>query len=166
LRTLFVGCALTLNALRPKDYSETPQSLGEHLKKRRKELGLLQREAAERMGIQRDTYVNWEKGKTEPVAAQFRPVLEFLGYDPTPTPTTLADRLQAKRRALGVTFEQVARYLGWDEGSRTRYLDGTWRMPPVRAAALEAFLATSQTKVAPIRHLPERAHRAGRIVQS
>jgi transcriptional regulator with XRE-family HTH domain len=114
--------------------------LGEHLKKRWRELGLLQREAADRMGIQRDTYANWEKGKTEPVAAQFRPVVVFLGYDPTPTPTTLAERLEATRRLLGVTLAQVARFLGWDPGTLTRYLNGTWRMPPARAEVLEAFL--------------------------
>ena len=76
-----------LKSLRKKDYSENPQTLGEHLKKRRRELGLLQREAAERMGIWAETYANWEKGKSEPVAAQFRPVVLFLGYDPTPAPT-------------------------------------------------------------------------------
>ena len=81
---------LTLKALRAKDYPETPQTLGEHLKKRRRLLGLLQREAAERMGIQRDTYVNWEKDKTKPVASQFRPVVAFLDYDPTPEAQTLA----------------------------------------------------------------------------
>jgi hypothetical protein len=47
------------------------------------------------MGIQRDTYVNWEKGRTEPVASQFRPIVAFLGYDPTPEPQTLAERLEA-----------------------------------------------------------------------
>ncbi len=66
------------------------------------------------MGILTETFANWENGKTEPVAAQFRPVMEFLGYDPTPAPKTLAERLEAKRRALGITFEQAAKYLGWD----------------------------------------------------
>jgi DNA-binding XRE family transcriptional regulator len=60
---------LTLKALRAKDYSENPQTLGEHLKKRRRELGLLQREAAERMGILTETYGNWEKDKSKPVAS-------------------------------------------------------------------------------------------------
>jgi transcriptional regulator with XRE-family HTH domain len=100
---------ILLKSLRSKDYSETPQNLGEHLKKRRKELCLLQREVAERMGIDTWTYLNWEKDKTKPVAAQFRPVVAFLGYDPTPAPETLAERLQAKRRVLGATFSQVAR---------------------------------------------------------
>jgi transcriptional regulator with XRE-family HTH domain len=104
---------LTLKALRAKDYSEHPQTLGEHLKKRRRQL-LFQREAAEMMGVSTDTVVNWEKGKTERVAAQFRPEVEFLGYDPTPTSTNLAERLEAERRALGITFEQAAKYLGWD----------------------------------------------------
>jgi transcriptional regulator with XRE-family HTH domain len=91
----------TLKAQKPKDYSETPQTLGEHLKKRRRELGLLQREAAERMGVSAETVANWEKGRTKPVAAQFQPVTAFLGYDPTPAPTTTAERVEAKRRQSG-----------------------------------------------------------------
>ncbi len=114
--------------MRNKDYSENPQTLGEHLKKRRRELGLLQNEAALQMSIKADTYANWEKGKTEPVAAQFRPVVAFLGYDPTPEPQTLAERVEAKQRSLGASLAQIARYLGWDPGSLRRYVDGTWRL--------------------------------------
>jgi transcriptional regulator with XRE-family HTH domain len=147
---------LTLKALRAKDYSRNPQNLGEHLKKRRRELGLYQRDAAERMGILTDTYANWEKGKTEPVASQFRPVMDFLGYDPTPAPDTLTERLKAKRRALGVTFSQVARYLGWNTGTLARYLSGRWRMPPDRAKVIEAFLAAEEADLAPMRRLPRR----------
>ena len=93
------------------------------------------------MGVAKETYANWEKGKTDPVTSQFKPVIDFLGYDPTPAPTTLAERLQATRRALGMTFSGVARHLDWDEGTLTRYLNGTWRIPPDRATALEVFLA-------------------------
>jgi hypothetical protein len=111
------------------------------------------------MGIGTDTYANWEKGKTQPVAAQFRPVVGFLGYDPMPAPTTLGERLEAKRRLLGATFAQVARYLGWDPGTFTRYLNGTWRMPPMppdRVALLEAFLSNADATTAPVRWLARR----------
>jgi transcriptional regulator with XRE-family HTH domain len=108
--------ALTVKALKPKDYSDSPGTLAEHLKKRRRELGLLQREVAALMGIAKETYTNWETGKTKPVASQFKPVIDFLGYDPSPEPTSLAERLQARRRSLGITFSEVARHLGWDEG--------------------------------------------------
>lgn len=131
---------LTLKSLRKKDYSEHPETLGEYLKKRRRELGLLQREVADRMGINHFTYINWEKDKTKPVSSQFRPVIDFLGFDPTPAPATLAERLAAKRRATGMTFEQTAMHFGWDPGTLTRYLNGTWRMPAGRADALERFL--------------------------
>jgi transcriptional regulator with XRE-family HTH domain len=134
---------LTLKALRAKDYSQNPQTLGGYLKKRRRELGLLQREAAERMGIRRDTYINWEKGKTKPVPSQFKPVVAFLGYDPTPAPLSLVERVEAKRRILGATLDQVAQYLGWDEASLRRYLKGEWRLSQERAEALERFLRLS-----------------------
>jgi DNA-binding transcriptional regulator YiaG len=70
---------LTLKALRAKDYSQNPQTLGAHLKKRRLQVSLLQREAADMLGVSTDTVVNWEKDRTEPVAAQFRPDVAFLG---------------------------------------------------------------------------------------
>jgi hypothetical protein len=133
-----------------------PQTLGEHLKKRRRLLGLLQREAAERIGIQRDTYVNWEKDKTRPVASQFRPVVAFLGYDPTSEPRTLAERLEAKQRTLGASLAQVARHLGWDSGSLKRYLDGTWRISPDRRDALERFLNADEVALAGLHSLKRR----------
>ena len=91
---------LTLKALRAKDYSEKPQTRGQHLMKSRRKLGLYQREAAAQMGILTETYANWEKDKTKPVASQFRPVVAFLGYDPTPRPRNLRERFEARRRAL------------------------------------------------------------------
>jgi hypothetical protein len=64
------------------------------------------------MDIKTETYANCEKGKTEPLAAHFQPVIQFLGYDSKPPPRTPADRMEAKRKALGVTLVQVAQYLG------------------------------------------------------
>ncbi len=151
---------LRLKALRPKDYSETPQTLGQHLKKRRRELRLLlQRQAAATIGIDLFTYINWERDRTRPVASRFRPMVAFLGYDPSPAATTLAERVQAKRRALGVTFDQVAQHLGWDHGSLYHYVVGVWRMKPERAAVLEAFLAADPSALRHILELPKRQSR-------
>jgi transcriptional regulator with XRE-family HTH domain len=147
--------------VKPKDYADQPGSLGEHLKRRRRQLGLLQREVAKLIGCHQDTYINWEKDRTQPVASRFRPVIELLGYDPSPAP--LAERVQAKRRELGVTFSQVAQYLGWDEGTLARYLNGTWRVPVSRVKALEAFLVGGPLCTAAInqvlRRVPKRRER-------
>ena len=62
---------------------------------------------------------------------------------------TLPERLLTKRRATGMTLADVARNLGWDEGTLTRYLNGTWHMPPPRAALLvEAFLVAGDAELA------------------
>ena len=156
------GVPLTFKALRKKDYSEVPQTLGEHLKKRRRQLGLLQREVAVRMGICKETYASWEKDKTKPVAAQFRPVITFLGYDPTPEARTLAESVEAKRRGLGVTFDQIAGHLGWDPATLTRYLNGTWRIPANRMAALELLLSAKNSNLTDIYRLTRRLRRSRR----
>jgi len=76
---LLPGVPLTFKVQKPKDYSENPRSLGQHLKRRRRMCCLLQREAAAAVGIAVETYINWEKDRTRPTAAQFRPVIAFLG---------------------------------------------------------------------------------------
>lgn len=73
-----------LKSLRLEDYFEMPQTLSEHLKKRRKELDIFQREVAAQIGINMWAYVNWVKDRTMPVASRFRPIIDVLGYDPTP----------------------------------------------------------------------------------
>jgi transcriptional regulator with XRE-family HTH domain len=108
------------------------------------------------MGLGTDTYANWENGRTKPVAAQFRPVVEFLGYDPTPEAKTLRERLETKRRTLGATFDQMAKHLGWDRATLTRYLKGTWRMPPARAEAFERLLSATTSELEAIYRLPRR----------
>lgn len=150
---------MTLKSLRKKDYSEDPKTLGEHLKKRRRELGLLQREAAERMGIAVETLISWEKGRKRPVVAQFRPVVAFLGFDPTPRGSSLKDRVEAKRRALGITAYQVAAHLGWDPGSLNRYLRGVWPLSTERAADLEAFLSADEEELTTVPTLARRRYR-------
>jgi hypothetical protein len=146
---------LTLKSQKPKN-SKTPQTLGQHLKKRRRELGLLLREAVVQMGVSTETVANWETSRTKPVQARFRPVVTFLGYDPTPEPRTLAESLAAKQRTLGASLAQIARYLGWDPGPLRRYLDGTWGTSPDRRALLEGFLNAKDEALVGLRSLRRR----------
>ncbi|MBW2271289.1 MAG: helix-turn-helix transcriptional regulator [Deltaproteobacteria bacterium] len=56
--------------------------IGDHLLKRRHELGLQQREVAERIGINEWTVANWEKRRTSPTIRHWPKVIEWLGYKP------------------------------------------------------------------------------------
>lgn len=109
------------------------------------------------MGVTKETVGNWEKGKTRPQTTQFAPVQAFLGYDPTPAGSTLSERLEAKRRRLGATLDQVAAYLGWDPATLARYVNGTCRaIPPKRHAQLNAFLDAPAACLAGLLDLPRR----------
>ena len=83
--------------------------------------------------------------------------------DGTPAAGRKARKKPAARRpaAKFAPDDGSALFLGWDTGTLTRYLNGTWRMPPARAARLEAFLAASEIDLASIHCLPRRQHRSG-----
>jgi transcriptional regulator with XRE-family HTH domain len=54
-------------------------------------------------------------------------VIRFLGYNPLQAPTTIAERLKAKRRELGWTQKTAARKLGvnpctWSDWERGRVI--------------------------------------------
>lgn len=110
---------MRLTGPKPKAADFEPQTLGQHVKKRRLILGLQQKGVAAQIGVTVDTLRNWEKGKTRPVVTHIPAIIEFLRYDPTPQPENLAERLRAKRRGLGWSIRRAALALGVDPG--------TWR---------------------------------------
>jgi DNA-binding XRE family transcriptional regulator len=81
------------------------------------ELRLLLREAAERIGADVFSLINWEKGKTEPAIRSWPGIIAFLGYDPSPEPVTLGDHIRAERRRRGCGLAALAKDLGFDPGT-------------------------------------------------
>jgi transcriptional regulator with XRE-family HTH domain len=110
---------IILKALKPKETDFEPHTLGEHVRKRRLGLRLTQKEAAERLGVNPWTVLNWEKDHTEPPIESMPAIIRFLGYDPFPEPRNIPERLLTKRREMGWSIKEAARQLGIDPG--------TWR---------------------------------------
>lgn len=121
---------MTLKCLKPKETDFAPKTLGEHIRKRRLELGLTQKQAGARLGATAVTVLHWEKGQTEPRIEAMLGIICFLGYDPFPEPRTLSERLLAVRRTNGWTIKEAARQLGVDEstwGERERTGAISWK---------------------------------------
>jgi transcriptional regulator with XRE-family HTH domain len=111
-------CYVTLSATKPKDrsYPAELNTIGDHLRKRRLDLGLLQREVAERIGVTKCTIQYWETNRVVP-ALRFRPrIAVFLGYDTSgwSEPESVAERLKAHRVRLGLSRKKLAALLGVD----------------------------------------------------
>ena len=104
-----------------------PKTIGEHLKRRRLELHLLQTEVGRRLGVHKGSIQTWERGIGLPGIRQLPAVIEFIGCDPEPEPEDLPRRIAYARRRLGFTQENLAKVLkvnpvtvwSWESG-RTR----------------------------------------------
>ena len=82
---------------------------------------MFQRDLRKRFKLEKDTYANWEKDRCKPAMKHWPGVIEFLGFDPSPKPITLGEKLFAYRRANGVSRKELARRLGVDEGTLWRW---------------------------------------------
>ena len=110
---------LTAPKLPREDYPAEPKSLGEHIKKRRVDLGLLQREVAQQLGVDKWTVLNWERGKTGPDVRYYPAIITFLGYNPLPQGETFPERLKAARQTRGLSWKRLAQELGvWESTVR------------------------------------------------
>jgi transcriptional regulator with XRE-family HTH domain len=124
----------------PRGYPKNPTTLGEHLRRRRLDLGLRQRDLARRLRVTEETLGLWERGLAQPLARHYGAITRFLGYDPTPAGTDLTGRLNAVRRRLGLTLKELAGRTGFDEGSLTRWLNRSRRPSRWMAGRLQAAL--------------------------
>ena len=59
-----------------------PETIGDHLLKKRIGMGLRQVEVARLLGVSRATTGNWEAGHYRPTGGALMKVIGFLGYDP------------------------------------------------------------------------------------
>jgi transcriptional regulator with XRE-family HTH domain len=65
------------------------------------DLGLLQRELAERLGVSKASVWLWESGRQAPALRQWPRLIVFLGFDPRPKVETIGERLKRHREAQG-----------------------------------------------------------------
>jgi DNA-binding XRE family transcriptional regulator len=69
----------------PQHRGELPEclnTLGDHIRKKRLNLGLTQREVAHLIGVEQCSVYNWEKRGMNPAQRVQTAIIHFLGYDP------------------------------------------------------------------------------------
>ena len=77
-------CHVRLSAKKPKAkaYPAALRTYGDHVRARRLDLGMLQRQAADIIGVDETTIYNWESNRVEPAARLIPRIIRFLGYSP------------------------------------------------------------------------------------
>jgi transcriptional regulator with XRE-family HTH domain len=119
-------CHAKLAAPRPIDpaYPTELRTIGDHIRARRLELSLLQREVAEDIGTSPESIRNWELGKAEPSIRCLPAIMRFLGYSPLPGPQSLGEALVTARRLRGISRKTLARELRIDPATLWRWESG------------------------------------------
>lgn len=101
----------------PNRYPKEINTLGDHIRKRRLDLNLLQKQVADQIGVDGTTITAWERNATTP-AVRFTPaIIQFLGYDPLPPGSSLSEHVATARRRQGLSLRKMAVELGIDPGT-------------------------------------------------
>src|SRR3989338_7434116 len=91
-------CLFAISGVPPQDrlirlIQRLLTTIGDHIKKRRLDLGLFQKQVAAQIGADEMTICNWELKLTEPEVCFIPKIIEFLDYNPLPEARTLAEQI-------------------------------------------------------------------------
>jgi transcriptional regulator with XRE-family HTH domain len=139
-------CHVTLKTSKPKSskYPKILVTLGDHLRKKRLDLGLAQRVVASILRVSTSSVINWELGRT-PVDLEVYPnLIDFLGYNPLPEPVTRGQAVRRERISRGLSVKRLARLVGVDEATIRRLEADTPRMAKRPLAMLCSYMGVGE----------------------
>jgi transcriptional regulator with XRE-family HTH domain len=112
-------CHAELRAPKPKPsaYPRTIISLGDHIRARRLDLNLLQKQVGDRIGVDGTTITNWERNATAPAIRYIPAIIQFMGYNPLPPTGSFPERLSTVHKVLGLSQRKMAESLGFDSAT-------------------------------------------------
>ena len=108
-----------------KPYNDTPITIGEHIKKKRIESCLLQKNVALLLNVSEDCVTYWENGRSTPQIHHYPRIISFLGYYPLDHKTEcFAGKLLHIRHCKGFSRKQCAAHLSVSEDAIRRWEKG------------------------------------------
>ena len=120
-------CYVTLKAQKPGNpaYPEGLKTLGDHIRKRRLDLGVHQKDGAALVNASTSTVPDWEKNRVDPTL-RYRPkIISFLGYNPLPgTPPNFGQEIKFYRRNHGLSIKQIVKVLSVDPATLAKWERG------------------------------------------
>jgi site-specific DNA recombinase len=123
-----------------------PKTIGDHIRRRRLALKMLQKEVAERIGVDQCSIFNWEANASNP-GVQYTPaIISFLGYNPLPQATNLGGQLVRKRTTLGLTQKEAAERLGVDPSTLAKWERGNREPRGVFLTRVKQFLKSESER--------------------
>lgn len=123
-----------------RGYPLNPSTLGEHIRKRRIELRLLQIEAAAEIGVTESTVWNWEHG-TQPELRYMPKIIRFLGYAPFNCPEDTIEKLNYFKTVRGLSYERLGSLMGRSPEQLTDWITRRHKPHACSLRDIENFLS-------------------------
>ena len=131
-------CKIELKAARPPslpDYPKILNTLGDHIRKKRLDLGLLQKDVANIICTNESTIWNWENNYASPFLSNIPKITKFLGYIPFDTSNqTLGDKIIIYSKLSGLSQRKFARIIGIDPSTLGHWEHGKTKPNPDKLA--------------------------------
>lgn len=144
---LSIMCKYTAKVQKPhlQGYPVEPKTIGEHLRKRRMDLGLYQAEVARRFKVSEDSITYWENGRNEPQVRYYPQVIGFLGYYPFDHETdTLGGKIKRYRYERGLSYRKLAKLFDADPATVVEWERNT-RIPLKRSMDIVLLVIEANT---------------------
>ena len=139
-------CKAALRAQKPRSavYPTEIKSVGDHLRKKRLDLKMTQKEVAAKLQTNACTYRDWERNQRNPSFRYMLKIIKFLGYIPFDMQfEDLGQRIRAYRQILGLRQKDLARQLAIDP-TTIAYLEKGKHKPGKRVAReLDGFFSSA-----------------------
>ena len=139
-------CKIELKAARPlslPDYPQTLDTLGDHIRKKRVDLGLFQKDIANIIGTNESTIWNWENNYATPYISYLPNIIKFLGYVPFNTScNTLREKIVTSRKLLGLSQRKYAQLIGIDPSTLGKWERGKSTPRPDKLGKLNLLKRT------------------------
>jgi transcriptional regulator with XRE-family HTH domain len=136
-------CRFALKAKKPQspDYPGELKTLGDHLRKKRLDLKLLQRDIAQRLGVDETTIYNWEKNRSTPSLRFIPKIINFLGYVPFKCQESPIDKLRFYKLINGLSYRRLGKLMDRDPEQLADWLSGRVRPCKRNMESIIRFLA-------------------------
>lgn len=109
-----------------KAYPKELLRVGDHIRKRRLDLKLPQKDVAGILGVDTTTVTNWENNGCQPKLYLIPKIVRFLGYTPFSTSgkPALSEEIKAYRLVRGLSLKKLSKALGVDPTTLARWENG------------------------------------------
>jgi len=99
-----------------KAYPISLATIGDHIKKRRLDLNLFQKDVAKLIGVKEESIYNWENNRSNPKIYLLPKIIEYLGYIPFELlKESIGDKIIVYRKKHGLSQRKLAKLLSVDQ---------------------------------------------------